>query len=216
MGTVSLVQAALAEGCETVVHAGSSSEYGFKDHPPSEDDVLEPNSVYAASKCASTLYCRQTANATGARVVTVRLYSVYGPWEEPRRLIPTLIEHGLAGGLPPLTVPTTARDFVYVDDVVEAMALAAEHARPGAVYNVGSGRQSTLAELVDLAKAELAIVAEPRWGTEPARTWDTSLWVADPRLIREDLGWSARTSLAEGFRRTVEWQRARGSSIGRR
>lgn len=209
LGTIALVEAALELECDAFVHAGSSSEYGFKDHAPGEDEALEPNSDYAVSKAAATLYCCQRARASGRRLVTLRLYAVYGPWEDPRRLLPTLIERGLAGELPPLVRSDIARDFIYVDDAVDALLLAAERGHPGAVYNVGTGRQTTIGELVAIAREELAIGVEPEWETERARSWDTSVWVSDPQRIRAELGWEAATPLSAGFRRTVEWHRAR-------
>ena len=73
---------------------------------------------------------------------TLRLYSAYGPFEDPGRLIPRLIVHGLRGGLPPLASPDAARDYVYVDDVSEAYVAAASGPRDagGSVYNVGTGQ----------------------------------------------------------------------------
>src|SRR5437588_1238611 len=83
MGTACLVEACLAAGFEAFVNTGSSSEYGLKDHPPSEDEAPAPNSRYAVGKAAATLYCTQAAMAAGAPITTLRLYSVYGPWEDP-------------------------------------------------------------------------------------------------------------------------------------
>jgi nucleoside-diphosphate-sugar epimerase len=149
-------------------------------------------------KAASTLYALERG------AVVLRLYSVYGPWEEPSRLVPTLLAHGLEGELPPLVSPSVAHDFVHVDDVCEAFVVAAR-AEPGRVYNVGSGRQTTLAEVVETAKRLLGIEAEPQWGSMPDRAWDTGTWVANPRRIRRELGWEARIGLEEGLARTLEW-----------
>ena len=78
----------------------------------------------------------------------LRLYSAYGPWEEPDRLVPTLLGKALAGELPPLVSPRVARDFVHVDDVCEVfVTLRVRAHRP--LYNVGSGRQTTIAEIVE-------------------------------------------------------------------
>src|SRR5262249_5612399 len=121
MGCVNLLDACAEIGVESFVQTGSSSEYGYKDHPPAEDEALEPNSHYAVTKAAATHYCQFTARQHNLHAVTTRLYSIYGPWEEPTRLIPTLIIRGLKGNLPPLVSPRTARDFVYVDDAVEAL-----------------------------------------------------------------------------------------------
>jgi UDP-glucose 4-epimerase len=191
---------ALGAGRRVVV-AGSSSEYGLKPHAPSEDEPLVPNSVYAAAKAqASTI-----AIAQGA--VVLRLYSAYGPWEEPNRLIPTLLARGLAGELPPLVTPKVARDFIHVEDVHEAFVRAAA-AQPGRVYNVGSGRQTTVEEVVRVARSLLELDVEPEWGSMPDRRWDTETWVANPQRIRTELGWEAGIGLEGGLARTLEWLRA--------
>lgn len=209
LGTVNLLAAAMDFGFDAFVHAGSSSEYGYKGHAPRETERLEPNSEYAVTKASATLYCEYVGRSTGAPVRTLRLYSVFGPWEEPTRLMPTLVLAGLRGELPPLVRPETARDFVYTEDVVDAFILAAERPgqEPGAVYNVGRGVQTTLAELVALARRVLNVGAAPNWGSMAGRSWDTDIWVADPSAIRSSLGWVPRYDVAEGFRCMVDWLR---------
>jgi dolichol-phosphate mannosyltransferase len=205
IATATLLDTCLAAGAEAFVSSGSSSEYGLKDHPPRESERLEPNSAYAVGKAAATMYCAQRAVETGARIVTLRLYSAYGPWEDPGRLIPTLVTAGMAGRLPPLVDPRIARDFVHVDDVVDAYLAAAERGRPGAAYNVGTGTQTTLAETVAVARELLGITVEPDWGSMPDRDWDTTTWVADPALIQAELGWSSRIDFRAGLAATIEW-----------
>ena len=160
-GTMSLVSACLKTGFEAFVNTGSSSEYGFKDHAPAESEPLEPNSHYAVTKAAATLFCRYTAQSRRVHLPTLRLYSVFGPYEDPGRLLPTLIMHGLKGELPPLADPDVARDFVYVDDVVEAYLLAATVPTPewGPIYNVGTGVQTTLRDVVEVARQVMRIAA---------------------------------------------------------
>jgi nucleoside-diphosphate-sugar epimerase len=207
--TIELADAAEREGVQAFVHAGSSSEYGFKDHPPDEHERPEPNSTYAVAKAAATMYCSHRASAGELPAVTLRLYSVYGALEDSRRLVFALLKHGLEGALPPLVSPETARDFVYIEDVCEALVLAAEKAgeMAGEVYNVGSGHQTTLRELVDHVRNLLEIPVEPVWGTHPQRTWDTDVWCASTERIARDLEWSARTGIDEGLHRTVSWMR---------
>lgn len=211
VATVNLLHAGLAVGFEAFVHTGSSSEYGFKNHAPAETEWLEPNSAYAVTKAAATQYCRYIALAERAPVRTLRLYSIYGPWEEPTRLLPALVLDGLEGTLPPLVAPDVARDYLYVDDAVEACVRAAARPdqEPGAVYNVGSGVQTTVAQAVDVARRVLGIAAEPRWGSMAGRSWDTAVWVADPRRIRTALGWRPTLDFAAGFARFVDWFRTR-------
>lgn len=215
LATVVLLEAARAAGVGAFVYAGTSSEYGFVDHAPEEGERCEPNSAYAVTKLAATEYCAHVARRDGARVVSLRLYSAYGPWEEPTRLVPQLVLAGLDGRLPPLVDPTIARDLVHVDDICDAFVIAAGAERvPSHIYNVGTGVQTTLREIVEAARRAMPITAEPRWGTMPDRDWDTTVWVADPRRIERELGWRARTDFAHGLTRTVEWFRE--PQVGRR
>lgn len=206
LGTAALLSAALKVGFEAFLNTGSSSEYGLKDHAPAESEWLEPNSDYAVTKASATLLCSHVGRSTGAGIGTLRLYSVYGPWEEPSRLIPSLALRGLDGGLPQLAQPTTARDFIYVDDVLDAFVLAAEHVAtdPGVVYNVGTGIQLTLAEVVGVASEQLGIDVQPTWGTMGNRSWDTNVWVSDSGRLRS-LGWSPKVPFERGFAEFVRW-----------
>jgi len=208
-GTVNLLEACLKTGFEAFVNAGSSSEYGFKDHAPSEDDFLEPNSRYAVAKASATLYCRHIAQHHDAPVTTLRLYSAYGPYEEPTRLLPTLIVRGLEGELPPLVNPDIARDFVHVADVCEAFILAARSGQKlGAVYNVGTGVQTSLRQVVEIAQRAMHLSAEPQWGSMADRMWDATVWVANNRKIKEELGWKPTVNFEEGFNRMLDWFRS--------
>lgn len=208
-GTRRLVAACLETGFEAFVNTGSSSEYGFVDHPPGENEAPRPNSDYAFAKASQTLYCRYAAERHGAHIPTLRLYSVFGPFEEPIRLIPALAVQGLRGRLPPLVDPNIARDFIFTEDVVEAYLTAAARTdiEPGSIYNIGSGEQVTLADAVAVARNVLEITDEPEWSTMPSRSWDTTTWVANPSRARDELGWRAKVGFEEGFRRLVGWLR---------
>lgn len=207
IATMHLLEACLAVGFEAFINTGSSSEYGFKDHAPSETDWLEPNSYYAVTKAAATQYCSYIARSRSAKVITLRLYSVYGPYEEPTRLIPTIIVKGLQGRLPEMASPDTARDFVYVDDVSKAYSLAATAPpeKTSTVYNIGTGTQMTLRDVVHTARRMMPIDAEAQWGVMTNRIWDTGVWIADNRRAMQELGWQPEYTFVEGFSKTLEW-----------
>jgi dolichol-phosphate mannosyltransferase len=209
LGTVTLLDACAVAGFEAFVQAGSSSEYGLKDHAPAETEALDPNSAYAVSKAAATMYGRQVALSRRLPITTLRLYSAYGPYEDAKRLMPTVVREGLAHRLPALADAMIARDYVHVDDVCDAFILAAEAKprRSGAIYNVGTGVQTTLREVVELVRSKLGITALPEWNSMPARDWDTVTWQSDPRLIREELGWVAQRDLSRGLDEFIAWTR---------
>ena len=209
IGTLNLVEACLKSGFEVFINTGSSSEYGFKDRAATETEWLEPNSHYAWSKASATLFCRHTAQSQGVRIPTLRLYSVYGAYEESTRLMPTLILRGLQGELPPLVNPNIARDYIYIDDVLDAYLLTAtvSDRELGAVYNLGTGIQTSLRDVVEVACTTLALEVEPQWGSMPNRDWDTNVWVADNRKIQATFNWRPQHSFESGFRLMVDWFR---------
>ena len=207
-GTMNLLNACLTIGFAAFVNAGSSSEYGLKDHAPLETEFLEPNSNYAVTKASATLFCRSVAKPRHASVRTLRLYSGFGPYEEPRRLIPSLIVHGLKGELPKLASPDVARDYVYIDDVVEAFVQRRRsECRNSGVYNLGTAKQTSLREVVDVARQIMKIAANPVWSSMPNRQWDTDRWVAENTKIQRELQWRPRISFEEGLRKTIDWFR---------
>ncbi len=207
VSTANLLQVCQRHGFEAFVNAGSSSEYGYKDHAPSEDEWLEPNSYYAVTKASATLLCRHTARNKNLHIPTLRLYSVYGPFEDPQRLMPSVVVNGVDGKLPPLANPDIARDFVYTSDVNNAFFLAASvpDQEPGAVYNVGTGVQTSLREVIDIARKVMNISTEPDWGSMADRKWDTNIWVADNSTIRRALGWNPKITLEDGLQSMVDW-----------
>jgi nucleoside-diphosphate-sugar epimerase len=211
LGTYNLLEAAAEQGARLVVNAGSSSEYGLKTGPMCEVDRLEPNSFYAIAKAAQTHLCAFMSRRASLPVVTFRLFSVYGPWEEPARLVPTLIRRARAELPIEMAAPATARDFIYLEDVVSALLgfpRLAEHA--GETFNLGTGQQTTLEEVVCLVLELVGSRSEVRWGVMPARQWDSTAWRADTSLTGRQLGWAPRFSLREGLTRTIAWMAERG------
>ncbi len=207
IGTANLLDACVDVGFEVFLNTGSSSEYGIKNYAPNEDELLEPNSTYAISKAAGTHYCHYVARTRNLPLATLRLYSVFGPYEEPTRLIPTVIVEGLQGKLPPLVNPNVARDYIYIDDVINAYLLAAKNPMviTGQIYNIGSGSQTTLEQVVEHARQIMPNLKEPVWGSMKDRKWDTSIWVADRSKITLHLRWEPTFSFADGFQQTIDW-----------
>ena len=162
------------------------------------------------TKVAATHRCRLAAAQYGQHVVTLRLTSLYGRWEEPGRLMPTLIDRALDGTYPLLVAPSTARDFVWIEDVCDAFVRAAttDLDDRGSVLNVASGVQTTLRSLVEIVKPLFDIESDPVWRSMPARGWDTAVWVGDPSTTADVIGWTAGTSFEHGLRTLAAWMQA--------
>lgn len=208
---VRLVEMLAASGhLAAYVHAGSSSEYGSNSAAPAEDAELTPNSPYAVSKAAAAHFLTYAGKTRRWPVVNLRLYSVYGPYEDSARLVPALVARGLAGDYPDFVDPGIARDFVYVADVCEAFVRAAAKMSLdlyGESLNIGTGVETTIRDLAGIAQGVFEIAHAPRFGAMPARAWDLKAWQANPAKAERLLGWSAATPVAEGLTRMGAWMR---------
>ncbi|MBA3992853.1 MAG: hypothetical protein C0469_04940 [Cyanobacteria bacterium DS2.3.42] len=210
--TSRLLDAAVEHGCESFINTGTSSEYGQKGHAPKEDESLNPVSYYAATKAGATHLCRFMAGAHNINMPTLRLYSCFGPYEQPNRLMTNLVAFGNEGRWPKLVDENCAHDFVYVEDAVDAYMLAAKRdltasCDPGAIYNVGTGIQTTLKEVVRVAAPLMKIDAKPTFGSMPNRSWDAEVWVCDHTKITQELGWRPQHSFEDGLKKMVDWYR---------
>ena len=190
-----------------LVHAGTSSEYGVNCSAPAEDDICKPNSAYAVTKLAATQILELSCENSNLSATVLRLYSVYGPMEEPKRLIPTLIRLGLQGELPPFSPKEVTRDFVYIDDVVESFIAAAvsQKHKPGFhVFNVCTGEAVSMEKVANISREMFKIEYEPKFGPQ-LRSWDLVKWYGNPNLANEKLNWYSKTSFSSGLAKTLEW-----------
>jgi dolichol-phosphate mannosyltransferase len=209
VGLVNLLEIASVKGFAALVHAGSSWEHGRNCTAPREDAQVVPDSHYAVSQVSSACLLRYYGVVKKLPVIHLRLDSVYGPFDEPERLIPTLLAHGAKGAYPHLAEPELAHDFLYVDDAVAAAVAAASQgvARlPGGSIDIASGTKTARKDVVRTLRTVCDIKEEPVWGSTPDPAWDRKDGYGDPALAEQILGWKARTSLAEGLRRTLAWQ----------
>lgn len=208
MATVNLLSMLKDRNVSAYVHAGTSSEYGLNCNAPSEQGPFEPNSDYAVSKVACSYLIQYYGKQLGVRAVNLRLYSIYGPWEEPDRLVPRMLLAGHNGHYPPLVSPTISRDFVYVDDACNAFVRAAikgcEHHK-GESFNVASGKLTTIEQLARWSQKHFGLKSDPVFANMENRSWDLANWVGNPSHIEKALGWKARTSLEDGLATTEKW-----------
>jgi dolichol-phosphate mannosyltransferase len=190
------------------IHSGSSSEYGDKASGPSESDLPEPNSDYAVSKVSTANLIYFYGRKKNLPCANLRLYSIYGPLEDSSRLIPNVIKQGLQNQYPMLVNAEISRDFVYVDDVCEAFADAANNlpaANYGDSFNIGSGSKTTIRNVADTAKEIFTIKTQPTFNSMQERSWDLQDWFANTAKTKQILRWQSRTPLSEGLKATAEW-----------
>lgn len=197
---------ALGDRCRAVVALGSSTEYAQAGGPMDEHTPLQPRGFFGATKAAGSVLVAATASARGVRAAVLRAFQVYGPDDHPHRLVPTVLRAARTGDVLPMTAPGMRRDWIYVDDVVEACVRAAlaDHLPAGQVLNIGTGRQVTNEELVATAERVSGRIIRLAPGAHPGCPWDTNSWVCDPSLARRLLGWEAKVTLEDGLARCWE------------
>jgi len=192
----------------TMIVAGSGLEYGPAERPHKETDPLRPSSWFGLSKAAASLVYRLAVADMGLRITQLRPFHVYGPWEKPHRLLPTAISAALEGRGLALTRERICRDWIYVDDVVEAFLLAAARPIKGGIFNIGSGSMASNEEIVALVENAVGRRISRLPGDFPPRVTDVAPRCADLGTTLSDLGWSPRMKLDDGIAATIAWRRA--------
>lgn len=202
--TSDLADAALQIGA-VFINTGSSSEYGIKDAPMKEGDALEPVNVYGRTKAAATTYVSNLAKRTNASMLTLRLFSVYGYYEDARRLIPALTL-ALIRQKRFRLLPEAVRDFVFIEDVVDAYIYFAEKAKSfsGEVFNVGTGKTHTAQQVLDGILTALHNPTLPGYDKAEPKQLEPKVWVADISKTAA-AGWRAKFQLEEGLQKTADW-----------
>lgn len=206
-GTWAVLTAAARIGVRRLVLMGSSGEYGPAVRAR-EDQALQPNAEYGATKAAATLLAHAFGRRTGLDVVTLRPFSVFGPLEAPYRLVSYCIQRTLAGLPVEVTNGSQTRDYVFIDDVIDACLAAAEQRdAAGQIFNVCSGLSTSVREMVTRITAACGSQVAPRFGAHPdnpTEMWTTS---GDPARAARVLRWRTNTTIEDGIARTVEWYR---------
>jgi nucleoside-diphosphate-sugar epimerase len=190
------------------VNVGTCAEYGDLRERADETAPLNPNSIYASTKAASTIILHQLSRTLNVPLTTLRLYNLYGEFEKPGRIVPYVATSLLRGKPVELTGCEQAKDYSYLGDIVSAFLKAAEryeNAR-GEVFNIGSGRTIKVRELVEEIIKQVGSGRElVRFGAKPYR--ENEMWYQATSIAKAEklLDWRPQTSLQEGMEKTVAW-----------
>lgn len=185
---------------------GSSSEYGKKEKPMRETDILDPNNMYAVTKATQTHLARYYALVHQKPISIFRLFNVYGPYEEKGRLVRNVIEASLTGNTIKLATGKEARDFIYVDDIAAACEKAfTSTLSPGEILNIGTGVQTSIYQLAKLVVKLTRSTSVIERGAYQGRPWDSFHWKAVMKKTDTLLHWQSFTTLEAGLLKTIAW-----------
>lgn len=201
-----------AAGCRHVVMAGTCAEYDTDPPVLREDGPTRPATVYAACKLACGLIGAIRASALGVGFSWARLFYLYGPYEDGRRLVPALINALLDGREFPATAGSQVRDYLHVEDVARGLCALAAAGAAG-TFNVCSGEPATMAALIGEAARIVGRPGLVRFGALAPRGWEPPTILGDSSRLRAATGWAPRHSLTEGLTATVDWWRRRRAAV---
>ena len=199
----------LSTSLQGICFASSVSVYGAPTHlPVKEEDVPVPSSSYGVTKLAIEHYLRAWGETNKVPVTILRYATVYGPGELNHRAIPKFLQ-AVSNGRPPLVNGdgSELRDYVYVDDVVQATIRALAR-RPAGVLNIGSGHsyssQQVAKEIIRLYPADI----EPQIQSRNGQNGQSRSIICDISTAKEALGYNPLTSLEEGLTKEINWYRS--------
>ena len=211
MGTVNMMEAAAKNGVKKFVYASSSAVYGDDETMPKREEVLGNRlSTYAVTKYAAEEYAYQYTLHYGLDCYGMRYFNVYGCRQDPNgayaAVIPKFIECLLRDEPPTINGDgEQSRDFVYVEDVVQANLLAcvAPHEAAGEAYNVASGKRSSLNEMYAVLSELLGKDLKPVFA--PERKGDIRHSGADISKIKKKLGYAPEYDFEKGIKEAIQW-----------
>ncbi|HEV7966096.1 MAG TPA: NAD-dependent epimerase/dehydratase family protein [Candidatus Acidoferrales bacterium] len=214
LGTMNVLQACRDAGVQKLVFASTGGAI-LGDHKPPvhEEMVPRPISPYGAGKLAGEAYCSAFAGSFGLNTVALRFSNVYGPFSYHKGSVIAQFFRNLLEGSPLVVYGdgSQTRDFVFVEDLIEAVLLAEHIDTPGDVFQIASGRETSLNELIALI-CQLVPDRDLNICHEPARRGEVSRNYAKIEKARNALGYEPRVSLQEGLRRTWHWFNRRAPS----
>jgi nucleoside-diphosphate-sugar epimerase len=207
-GGLGLARALAGAGCRRFVGLGSCIEYAPSPKAVDEDAPTSPMTPYARGKLDFLRGLERLAARSGMELAWARLFYLYGPFEDQRRLVPTVIRALLSGDPAKLTKGDQIRDFLHVSDVADALWAIVRSEANGA-FNVGSGRPVTVRTLA-LTLGEIMGRSDlVELGALPYATGERMVMYADNRRLVDACDWSPRFGLRGGLEATVDWWRSR-------
>ena len=210
VGTIRILEAALRHGSQIVFSSTGGAIYGECDEPADETSERRPLAPYGTSKLAGEEYLAMYNRLHGTQHVSLRYGNVYGPRQDPHGEagVVAIFFGRLAEGAAPRIFGDgrQTRDYVYVGDVAKATLAAC--GRPGGVFNVGTGRETSVLELFDACRRVSGVETEAEFA--PPRLGELQRSVLDPALAERELGFRADTDLATGLAETWNSLRSEG------
>lgn len=204
--SVKLFELTASIGCETFVGMGSQAEYGPALGRLDESAPTRPTTIYGAAKLSTGLLLDRIAATTDCKFAWLRLFSSYGPGDDPSWMLQYLARSLLAGEKPSLTAAQQLWDYIHIDDVVDAL-VATMDSRTQGFFNLGSGKAYKLEHVISSLRDQIDPSLPLGFGELPYRPDQVMHLEADIRRLTEAANWRPRVELKQGLKSVVDWLR---------
>jgi len=205
--TITLARIAKEIRCSAFVGLGSQAEYGPCQQTINETMPTNPTTLYGAAKLSAYHLCRATLNGSGVRFAWMRLFSCYGPKDNPEWMLPGLIRSLAVRNCPSLTAGEQCWDYIFVKDAARAIQQVGECERAEGVFNLGSGEALPLRSIIEQVRDLIDPTLSLGFGEIPYRPDQVMFLEADISRLANTTAWQPRIHLSEGLTGTVEWFR---------
>lgn len=209
IASVNLFEAFLANNGQKFIHTGSCFEYGQKNEPISEHDFSDPTSAYGATKASSVhLLSGMAKSMRSGELVILRPFGVFGEYEGLHRFVPQVIDKLKSGNTVQMTLGEQIRDYIYIDDLIDAYVLASIVPLKNKVeiINIGSGKGIAMKDLALIISKQLGVSNDlMQFGALPYRLDEMMYLVANVDKAKSLLGWEPKVPIEKGIEHAIKW-----------
>lgn len=190
--------------CKTILTTGSCWEYGGQNGKLSEDKVFpKPFNAFTAAKNSLNFLGQEIAKKNNLNFIWTRLFYIYGPGQKEQSLIPYLISCARTNQIPELKNPEAQNDFVFVEDVADAISMIIQNPKSGiSTYNLGSGKLTSVKDIAEIIFKHFGTKTNFKKGTAK-QTDSLQAFYADLSKIRKEAGWKPQFSISRGIKKTI-------------
>jgi UDP-glucose 4-epimerase len=203
--SLNLLKLAKECNCNQFIGLGSQAEYGSYNHPIREDFLPHPTTAYGATKLATYVMSKKFSEIFGLRFVWLRLFSSYGPMDDPNWMLPHVILKLLRGDKPALTLGKQLWDYLFVEDAVNAIWQISCIPNAEGLFNVGSGKAHTIKNILEIARDLIDPSLPLGFGEIPYRPDQVMHLQADITRLKQFTNWSPKVSLEIGLKKMINW-----------
>lgn len=206
-GALNLIDSLKNCPISSFVNTGTYFAYKEKKSKLNENDFTDPLNFYATTKLTAELLLKKFARENNLPVINLRLFTPYGYYEDSHRLIPYIILNALRNKKIALSSPHSVRDFIFIEDVIDLFLkiVKSNHNYRGEIFNVGSGKQYSVKDIVNVAEKLLYKKLNVRYGVRASYFNEPKNLVADNKKARTEFHWKLNYDIESGIAKTIDW-----------